>query len=52
MVGNLPCVAGDTSLISGGGTRIPHATEQISPRAALIPQVRVRESVATMEDAT
>ena len=32
MVKNLPCSAGDASLIPGGeGTKIPHAGEQLSP---------------------
>ena len=30
MVENPPCKAGDMSLIPGRGTRIPHATEQLS----------------------
>ena len=31
MVKNLPCNAGDAILISYWGTKIPHATEQLSP---------------------
>ena len=31
VVKNLPCKAGDRGLIPGGGTRIPHAVEQLSP---------------------
>ena len=30
VVKNLPCNAGDTGLIPGWGTKIPHATEQLS----------------------
>ena len=30
MVENPPCSAGDTCSISGGGTKIPHAVEQLS----------------------
>ena len=34
MVGNPPSNAGDAGLIHGRGTKIPHATGQLSPRAA------------------
>ena len=33
VVKNLPSDAGDTGLIPGRGTKIPHATGQLSPRA-------------------
>ena len=33
-VKNLPCNAGDTGLISGGGTKIPHAMRHLSPPVA------------------
>ena len=29
-VKNLPCNAGDTGLIPGGGTKIPHVTGQLN----------------------
>ena len=32
VVKNPPCNAGDTGLIPGWGTKIPYATEQLSPR--------------------
>ena len=31
MVGNPPCSAGDTGLIPGQGSEIPHAGEQLTP---------------------
>ena len=31
VVKNLPCKAGDMGSIPGWGTKIPHATEQLSP---------------------
>ena len=34
VVKNLPCNAGDVGLISGRGTEVPHATEQLGLRAA------------------
>ena len=33
MVKSLPCNPGDTSLIPGQGTKIPHQMEQLSPHA-------------------
>ena len=30
MVENLPCNAGDTGLVPGGGTEIPQAEEQLT----------------------
>ena len=33
MVKNLPSNAGDAGSIPGGGTKIPHAAEQLKPRA-------------------
>ena len=32
VVKNPPCNAGDTDSIPGGGTKIPHAAEQLSPQ--------------------
>ena len=49
MVESLPCSAGDMGWIPGWGTKIPHAADQISPRApttepmcsgARVPQLR------------
>ena len=34
MVKILPCNAGDAGSIPGLGAKMPHATEQLSPRAA------------------
>ena len=34
LVKNLPSNAGDAGLIPGQGTKIPHATGQLNPRAA------------------
>ena len=34
VVKNLPPSAGDVGSIPGGGTKIPHAVEQVSPCAA------------------
>ena len=34
MVKNLPSQAGNASSIPGQGTKIPHAEEQLSPRAS------------------
>ena len=39
VVKNSICNAGDTSSIPGQGTRIPHATEQLSPSVATIEPV-------------
>ena len=35
MVRNLACNAGDLDLIPGPGTKIPHASEQVSPLATI-----------------
>ena len=35
MVKNLPCNAGDTGLIPGWGTKVPHAEEQLIPSATV-----------------
>ena len=35
VVGNLPCNAGDTGLIPGERTDIPHAAEQLDPCTAI-----------------
>ena len=43
VVKNLPCNAGDGSFIPGRGTKIPHAVEQLRPRAI------TRESVCCTE---
>ena len=34
VVKKLPSNAGDTGVILGGGTKIPHSVEQLSPHAA------------------
>ena len=34
VVRNLPCNVGDVCLISGRGSKIPHAAEQLRPRIA------------------
>ena len=39
MIKNPSCNAGDMGLIPGQGTRIPHATEQLSPSVATIEPV-------------
>ena len=43
MVKNLPSNAGDTSLIPGQGTKIPHATGELSPRATTTELVRLNK---------
>ena len=44
MIENPPCKAGDLSLTPGQGTRIPHATEQLSLCATTLePVLRARE---------
>ena len=43
MVKNPPFNAGDTGLIPGRGTKIPHAAEQISPRATTTELVHLNE---------
>ena len=40
VVENPPANAGDTGLIPGQGTKIPHTTGQLSPRAASTELVR------------
>ena len=35
VVKNLPSNAGDSGLIPGGGTKIPHVVGQLSPSAAM-----------------
>ena len=50
MVRNLPCNAGDTGLIPGRGTKIPHASEQESPHTAASEPVRPWHTIA--HDAT
>ena len=46
VVKNLPCNAGNTGLIPGWGTKIPHAMEQLNPRAttraSVCPQVALQ----------
>ena len=55
MVKNLPCNAGDVGSIPNQGTKIPHAVEQLSPRATiteprcLSPCATTRESVYPKE---
>lgn len=46
VVMNMPYNAGDTSLIPGKGTKIPHAAGQLSPSSA------TRESMCCNEDPT
>ena len=43
VVKNSPCNAGDSGLIPGWGTKVPHASEKLSPRAT------ARESVSLSE---
>ena len=43
VVKNLPYNAGDTSSIPGQGTKIPHATGQLSPRATTTELARLNE---------
>ena len=50
MVRNLTCNAGDTGLIPGLGTKIPHASEQVSPHTATSEPVRPQHTIA--HDAT
>ena len=56
VVESLPCSAGDVGLIPGQGTKIPHATEQLSLYAATTEaRTPVRESVCCneiLQDAT
>ena len=50
---NLPCNAGDTGSIPGPGTKIPYATEQLSPCTTTTepslysPRAAIREVTAT-----
>ena len=44
MVKNLPCNAEDVGSVSGWRTKIPHASEELSPHTA------TRESVGQNED--
>ena len=41
MLKNPPSNAGDVGLIPGQGTKIPRATEQLSPRAATTEQRKI-----------
>ena len=50
MVRNLPCNAGDTGSIPGQGTKIPHASEQVSPRMATSESVHPQHKIT--HDAT
>ena len=43
MVKNLPSNAADTGSIPGRGTKIPHATGQLSPRATTTELVHLNE---------
>ena len=43
MVKNLPCNAGDMSLIPGWGTKIPHTMEQLSLSATTGESVHCKE---------
>ena len=49
MVKNPPSNAGDTGSIPGGGTKIPHAVGQLSPRAANTEPVRPGAHVPQLE---
>ena len=49
MVKNLPSNAGDAGSIPGLGTKIPHATGQLSPRAATTEPVHPRAPVPQLE---
>ena len=49
MVENPPSNAGDTNLVSGWGTKIPHAVGNLSPRAATTEPVCVLEPMARKE---
>ena len=44
---NLPCNAGDMGSIPGGGTKIPHATGQLSP-CATTTEAQVRYSLCSI----
>ena len=43
VVKNLPSNAGDTGSIPGQGTKIPHATWQLSPRATTTELMRLKK---------
>ena len=45
MVKNLPSNAGDVGSIPGGGTKIPHAMGQLSPRATTTELMGLNERV-------
>ena len=49
VVKNLPSNAGDTSSIPGRGSKIPHAAEQLSPRATTIEPVHQRSQVQQLK---
>ena len=46
VVKNLPSNAGDEGLISGWGTKIPHAAGQLSPRATTTELTHLNETEA------
>ena len=50
VVTNLPVDAGDTSLIPGLGTKIPHALAQLSLCAAIREATSMRSPLATIRD--
>ena len=50
MVKNPPYSAGDTGLISGQGTKIPHAVRQLSPHATTKnPGIQLRPTAAKLK---
>ena len=50
---SLPCNSGDEGLIPGQATKIPHATEQLSPGTATTgPQLKSPHATTTSQDAT
>ena len=49
VVKNLPSNAGDTGLICGWGTKIPHAAGQLSPRATTTEPVHSRARKPQLE---
>ena len=49
VVKNLPSNAGDAGLIPGQGTKIPHATRQLRPRAVTTEPIRSGALVSQLE---
>ena len=50
MVKTLPSTAGDVGSMPGWGTRIPHATGQLSPRAHTQINIEKKENVKHTEE--